>query len=674
MSFLYPSFLWALLALAIPIIIHLFNFRRYKTVYFTNVRFLKEVKEETTSRSKLKHIMVLLSRLGAVAFLVFAFAQPFIPREETEVVKGNKAVSLYVDNSFSMNALSNDVSLFEKAKKKATEIVQAYGETDEFNLITNDFEGKHQRLFNKEEVLSYLDDLQVSPNVQPLSSVLERQKQVLNESEAEQKNVFLLSDFQKNIVDLKNDTSLNMFFIPLQAVEQQNVFIDSVWFESPVQMLNQPSNLLVRINNTGQANIDNSRLTLKINDQTKALKEYSVQAKSTVVDTLTFTITEGGWHNAELNITDYPITMDDSYFFTFDIAQKIGILAINQSGSNSYLNALFKEEGYFKYQNQSISALNYSTLGENQLIVLNELKEIPSGLASELESYLKEGGSVLILPSLGMNKDSYNNFLRSVKVNTYQAAVDGEKNIDFINVKQEIFKDVFEKLPRNLNLPSANKSFPMTRFTSTNEQVLLRYRDGSSCVSKYSVGNGKLYLSSAPMDNKITTLPSHAIFAPMVYKMALVGGQDSQLAYTIGEDDLLESDNAGQTGESVYKLKGAKEEFIPGQKTLGSKLLLSLNNQLKEAGIYRLFLEENSPLAFFGFNFDRQESILEYFTPDNLKEQFAADNVKFLEAAETDLSQEVGEIDKGWVLWKWCILAALGFLLLEIILLRFLKQ
>jgi len=69
MQFLYPSFLYALLALAIPIIIHLFFFRRFKKVYFTNVRFLKEIKEETSARQRLKNLLVLLMRLLARQFI-----------------------------------------------------------------------------------------------------------------------------------------------------------------------------------------------------------------------------------------------------------------------------------------------------------------------------------------------------------------------------------------------------------------------------------------------------------------------------------------------------------------------------------------------------------------------------------------------------------------------------
>lgn len=671
MSFLYPSFLWALLALAIPIIIHLFNFRRYKTVYFTNVRFLKQVKEETTSRNKLKHLMVLLSRCLALAFLVFAFAQPFIPKDETKVVKGAKTVSVYVDNSFSMNALSDDVSLFEKAKFKAREIANAYGESDQFQVVTNDFEGKHQRLLNKEDFLAYVDEIQISPNVQLLSSVIERQKQAMESGESEVNNSFLISDFQKNVVDFKNDTSLNIFFVPLQSVEQQNVFIDSIWFASPVQMINQPNQILVRIRNTGNARVDNSRLTLKINDQTKAFEEFSVNAMSSIEDTITYTITEAGWHNGELALTDYPITTDDSYFFTFNVEEKLKVLSINQSRENAFLRALFQEEPSFQLENQNIGQLNYQTIAGNQLIILNELNAMPSGLANELKQFLQDGGSVMVFPGIDADIASYNSFLRNCGANSYSAREDVEKRIDYINVKQEVFAGVFEKMPKNIDLPSVKKSFPMTRYTATNEQVLLRLRDGNSFLSKYTVGSGKLYLSAAPMDNKITNIPAHGIFAPMIHKITLMAGRDRQLAYTIGKDDFVEYENNNKKSESVYKLKGKTEEFIPGQRTLGSKLFLSLNNQLKNAGIYELFMEEGSPLAYFGFNFDRKESILDYFTTDQLKQKYPEGNVQFLDDANKDLSMEVGEIDKGWVLWKWCIIAALAFLFFEILLLRF---
>ena len=223
MNFTYPAFLFALSAIAIPIIIHLFNFRKFKTVYFSNVRFLKEVKQETQAKSKLKHLLVLASRILAITFLVLAFAQPYLPLENRKVIIGDKVVSIFVDNSFSMEAINKNGTLLDEAKKKALEILSAYKPTDQFQLLTNDFEGKHQRLVSKEEFADLLDEVKISPASRSISEIISRQNDLLAQADSRNRIAFILSDLQKSRADLsniKNDTSIRVNFVPLVAAEQ----------------------------------------------------------------------------------------------------------------------------------------------------------------------------------------------------------------------------------------------------------------------------------------------------------------------------------------------------------------------------------------------------------------------------------------------------------------------
>ncbi|MCF8416015.1 MAG: BatA domain-containing protein [Crocinitomicaceae bacterium] len=114
MKFVHPEFLWAFAVLAIPVIIHLFNFRKYKVLYFPSLSFLKFVDQQTRSTQKLKHYLVLALRLLAFSLLIFAFAQPFIPAESS--TKGGKPViALYLDNSFSMTAKGTEGELISEA-------------------------------------------------------------------------------------------------------------------------------------------------------------------------------------------------------------------------------------------------------------------------------------------------------------------------------------------------------------------------------------------------------------------------------------------------------------------------------------------------------------------------------------------------------------------------------
>ena len=122
MEFHYPGHLWALFLLAIPVAIHLFNFRRYKKIKFSNVEMLKKIETESRKTRQLKKYLVLLSRMLFIACLVLAFALPFIPNNK--MGSGGKAlVAIYVDNSSSMEGRGEQGPLFETSKNGARKLL-----------------------------------------------------------------------------------------------------------------------------------------------------------------------------------------------------------------------------------------------------------------------------------------------------------------------------------------------------------------------------------------------------------------------------------------------------------------------------------------------------------------------------------------------------------------------
>ena len=218
MRFLFPTFLFALVSIAIPIIIHFFNFRRYKTVYFSNVDFLKEIKKESKKKSRIKQLLLLITRILTIIFLVFAFSQPYIPVSRDAQKKSEQIVAIYIDNSFSMNALSEHGQLLEVARNKAVEICLAYPAGTKFRLFTNDLEPKHQHIFNKEQLIQQVAGIKPSPVVIPLSLVFNRFAIYNDEQEKKQdKILFFISDFQRPITDFENFSDENIFsyYMPL---------------------------------------------------------------------------------------------------------------------------------------------------------------------------------------------------------------------------------------------------------------------------------------------------------------------------------------------------------------------------------------------------------------------------------------------------------------------------
>jgi len=235
MQFVNPLFLLGLLAISIPVIIHLFNFRKFRKVYFTNVKFIEELRQQTQKHSQLKHLLVLLMRILAFVSLVLAFAQPYIPLNKNANKKeAQNTVSVFIDNSFSMEAASSDGTLLDLARQKAGEITAAYKSSDRFQLLTGDFEGKHQRFVSREEFVEMLDEVEISPVTRPLSEVVKRQSDLFTEQAQTNHTAFLVYDFQKGITDFGNmsaDSSVQVVAIPLEASGRNNLYIDTIWFD-----------------------------------------------------------------------------------------------------------------------------------------------------------------------------------------------------------------------------------------------------------------------------------------------------------------------------------------------------------------------------------------------------------------------------------------------------------
>ena len=677
MQFLYPAFLFGLLALAIPVIIHLFNFRRFKTVYFTNVRFLKNIQEETATKSRLKHILVLISRMLAITFLVLAFAQPFIPSEQSANKATKKAVSIYIDNSFSMEAVNNDEQLLNIAKRKAEEIVNGYTIDDQFQLLTNDMEAKHQRLVSKEEMLQMITQVQCTPEVRSLSEIVKRQRDILNRDKAQsQKNIYAISDFQKNAAGFENDTTLNINLVHLQGKDQRNLAIDSIWFAGPVQILNQPIQLCYTISNYGEDEITNAPVTLKLNEQIKSIADITIPPLSKITDTMTFTLNEAGWYNGELGVKDYPVTFDDVLYFTFQPVSQIPVITINGKTENTFIQSLIGKNSLFALTNNNVAQIDFSSLDKFDLIILNEVKSISGGLADALNQQLERGCNIIIFPPADMDVATVNNFLQMNSAGTYGNYVKSKRNVTAINTKNPVFTDVFEKVPKNLSLPFATESFQINAFSQTIEEMVMEFGDHRPMVAGYPAKQGVIYLSAVPLVREITDLQVQAsLFAPMMYKIAVSTQKKMSLYATIGETKWIDLPGINLTGDATLKVKSNNNEFIPEIRKAGNLTAVNLSDYTNVSGIYTLLqpgAPEGNTNQTLALNYNRSESDLSFETAASLKERYNAANINVIDDINRDFAGVVTQMNEGTPLWKFCIIFVLIFLAAEILLIRFL--
>ncbi|MFM7765986.1 MAG: BatA domain-containing protein, partial [Sphingomonadales bacterium] len=194
MSFLYPVFLSALLLLLIPLLVHLFRFRKHREIRFTRVRLLKEVDIETKNQNRLKHLITLACRMLAIAGMVLAFAIPTCQKQNNQGT-GKTRVSIFIDNSYSMDNGRDGQILLETAKQRAREIVKSYGNNGEFQIRSQQSAGAHLRFVSAAEAVSYIDALKIQSGSVLLSSLLTEMSDDLKQ-EGNSHAAFIISDFQ----------------------------------------------------------------------------------------------------------------------------------------------------------------------------------------------------------------------------------------------------------------------------------------------------------------------------------------------------------------------------------------------------------------------------------------------------------------------------------------------
>lgn len=680
MQFLFPYFLYGLLAISIPVIIHLFNFRKFKKIYFTNVKFLQEISQTTKKKSELKHFIVLILRILTITALVFAFSQPVIKNKNQAISqKAQNVVSIYIDNSFSMESKSSKGQLLNEAIEKALEISAAYKHSDLFQLLTNDFEGRHQRLVNKDEFSELVKEVEVSPSIRKISEIITRQNDLLLQHKNSNRFSYLISDFQKetaDISDIKTDSSITSFLIPLIPASGNNLFVDSCWFDSPVFQITQTINLKTTVTNHSSEDLEKIPVRLYVNGQQKALASANILAGASLEVKLPFNISQTGIHNAWVEVADYPVTFDDKFYFSFSVIPDIPVLNINGKTEGKELLKLFGKDSTIKYQVNSEKNIEYSSLSKYSLIILNGLDEISTGLSLELQKYIQSGGDVVIFPSEKSDLHSYNEFLNSIHADNLTSLDTSKTIIDKFDPKHSLFEDVFESIPKNLDLPIVFKHFKLRGRSASISESILELQNGDVFLQRTFYGKGRFYLCASPLDPVYSGFTKHAFFVVTMYNIALQSVKVQDLFYIINENPLIETGNISLAKDEVSTIIDPTSgfEMIPEALGLNNQTRILINNQLKKSGNY-LLRKGATDIMGLSFNYDRKESVLMSLSFDELKEIVKNSGIKGVSVIQPKgkpLDQVVDEMKNGIRLWKIFFILALLFIAAEIATLRFL--
>jgi hypothetical protein len=608
--------------------------------------------------------------------LAFAFAQPYLPNNKFET-QSNTLVSVFVDNSFSMEAQTQHNSLLSEAVDMAKKVANAFSYNDDFVLITNDFAAREAQIINKDDLFSRLDDIEISPKSRSLEKLKHFNQNVIAKSHHTQKIAYFISDFQKNQFDftaLLKDTTQLSFLLPIENMGLNNISIDSCWFDMPVFQVGYNVGVTVRISNYGKEEVVKLPVKLFINNEQRALGAVDIKPGSYTDFSLNYSIQYPGIQAGMVEIYDTPITFDDRFYFVYDVAPNASVIAIQAQNKNRYLQALYGADSLFYFETMNVNQINYSAFAATQLIILDQLESISTGLAAELEKYVQNGGTLALFPAEKMNLPSWSSFLNALNVPNYQELQNNEMKMGRINKESIYFKGALQKNDsENWEMPTVTHYYSFENKNVPAEDIL-RLENNAPFLTAYNLGKGRVILSAVALHDFFGNAHKNAIFFIPLHNLGLMGQLKNPLFHFIGNDETVSIPQKATGSEDIFVLKAKDSglEFIPEQRNMGNETQLFLHSQIQQAGLYDV-LKGGVVYSTLAFNYQRNESNLEYYSEKELGKiaQNSNGRIEDLFSHSKDLTRSISDTLSGTTLWRYFILLALACFLTEVLLLRF---
>ncbi|MCR1025954.1 BatA domain-containing protein [Cellulophaga baltica] len=636
MHFKHPEILWGLFLLLIPILIHLLQLRRFKKTAFTNVKMLQQVVAESQKSRSLKKWLLLFTRMLLFTALIIAFAQPFFAKN---TVFKNKETIIYLDNSFSMQAKKGNTSLLEVAVQ---EIVKNAPKNAPITLFTNN------NTFSNTTIAAIQNDLlslNFSQNQLPLEAITLKATSLFSTTSNSIKNLIVISDFQKNKeASLKPSKELNNYYIQLAPSKVENIAVDSVFY-SPES--NETTTIKIKL--SASQDLENQPISVYNGDQ--LIAKTAAEFNNTKSASVTISLPENDLILGKIQLEDTGLNYDNQFFFSRNKKEKVRILEI-YGVETGYLERIYTAEE-FEYQKNSIAQLNYSLIESQHTIILNELEALPEALVQALHLFKQQGGTLIVIPNDDITIANYNTLLNNFGVRLNQKITTSQE-ITHINFDHPIYSNVFDQKVNNFQYPEVKTYYSL----GAKQSPLLSYASNEP----FLLGKRGFYFFTSPLSSEFSNFKNSPLIVPTLYNMGVESLKQQELYYTIGKNNSVTIAVEG-INDAVLKISNATNEYIPQQQSLNNKIVLNFNEVPSEDGLFTVKNKETN-FKHLGFNYPRTESNLTYWNLENSKDIYTS---------ISDLFDTLEKDDSKNELWKWFVILALLFGLIEIGIQKYLK-
>ena len=643
MSLAYPSFLFFISLISLPIILHLWSIKRAKQEFFSNVSLLKQLNIISNKTSKIKHLLLLLARIGFVIFLTVAFAKLYPTKSPFNAMKSN--LDIKVDNSCSVMA----------SKEAWNKINRLYAGLSA--------KGTEEPLPNQE----IPSDCNL--NTFSLSDYLKNGVQ-----NATVQNV-IVSDFQKSFVDvdeIKKPSNI-LYLVPLNSQNlHPNVSIDSVWLtETYLKRKGRSNEIIVRLSNAGERKAENIVVELRVEKSTIASQSVSIEAKSKL--NIRFQIVSEEKRNllCKLTINDGSWAFDNIFDFVLTRTEQLPILLITDQIQNNPIKTAYDQEEEFKCQIVK-EEMGGSSLSRASLMVIDKQDNLDKTFLGHVFEQVRKGSSLALFTSEKWEKDVFDFINTEMGKAVAEKAINPGTSVELEppDIKNPFLSNMFENALQGTHLPSIFLSCALKAPNS----AILKTKAGNIALGEYWIGKGKVFIFSFGLGQR-ETFSRNAIFLPILFRIAERSVRNSLPPYLRIGDKFLEFQCDSCSEKALYSVQNDYAKIIPEQKAISNGVQLYIQDKLA-TGYWKVCDKQGKEITSFGLNPNKRESEMDFYSIEELKEKFEKEGqVKVVPYEEfTEKIMGLGRSKESPKFWRYVVAISFLFLLAEIAIARYFKK
>lgn len=706
MTFLNPLVLLGLAAAAIPLILHLLNRRKLRTVEFSTLRFLKELQHSSLRRLKLRQLLLLIIRTLLIITLVFAFARPALRGPFAGMIGGqaNSSMVIIVDDSPSMTVRNERGMLFEQAREAAKRLLELASEGDRIRILPL------SSLHVDSTSLSYdlpksarteLERLRPSQIATPFSRLFPPLHQLLETSREANREVYIISDcqatqFAEPIDSVENkaifEPGVQFFLLQTAAGPQQNAGVSSVEVESRILAQNRPAQAKISIRNFGKNPLQQVLVSIYLDGARIVQQTVDIAGQSAATLTPAIIPKRTGVLAGYVQLEDDAMEADNTRSFVVTIPEKITVTAVGPVTPETRFPLLALTLGKDSLITDRLTVLQttpdkmlLTDLGRSDVLLLYGVSSLSPAQGTAIAAYVQRGGGLIIFPGKDLQATSYNeSFWKplnlpgwdpTLTVDSIQGNPSSFVSFSTVDYAHPIFHGLFEQSQLQKQGTPAIESPHVWRTVGMKADArgisIITLSNGEAFLSEYRKGEGRILAFAVEPGTQWSDFPLKGIFVPLIHRAVtyLASPAEADTTVTVGsrvQFSLRSSRGDVRTRYIVTSPSGIEERVAPHARS-GDGTIEFESSPSAETGVFSLKAEETgrSPLKILAARavvLPESEGDLRPATEDELasfwrRHGIESEQVRLL-AADGALERTIQESRFGVEFWKYLLVIA----------------